>query len=378
VQRVNHAGVDEPDPTLGTVSTYYTNDILNHLTQVRMPRGSNTQYRTFDYTTNNTVGAFLLSATNPENGTVTYTYNTSGNGIGLVATKTDANGNHFTYTYDTWSRLTQISAGGTVLRTFYYDSNPFDSSTTFNQYASGRLTAVQNAPVAGIHNEFFIEMFAYQQAPAIVEKRLRMSEVVPYVLNNNQYGATIVGDLNASYTYNNEGKVTSVAYPANGPSYTYQFDAMYRSNGLTDQNNSTVVSGVTYGPSNELLTISYPGLSETRSYNSLDQLISLTQNSQTITYTYPAGTNNGKISSQTISGEQVQYLYDSLNRLSLRGRFGVGPDVFIRWFREPDESGALRDGPLVSCDTGRPGDQSSDWVHLRQQRQCISEWRSVL
>jgi YD repeat-containing protein len=218
----------------------------------------------------------------------------------LVATKTDANGNHFTYTYDAWSRLTQISASGTVLRTFYYDSNPFDSSTTFNQYASGRLTAVQNAYVAGIHNEFFIEMFAYQQAPAIVEKRLRMSELVSYVLNNNNQQATIVGDLNANYTYNNEGKVTSVAYPLTGfggPSYTYQFDAMYRPTGLTDQNNSTVVSGVTYGPSNELLTISYPGLSETRSYNSLDQLTSLTQNSQTITYTYPAGTNNGKISS---------------------------------------------------------------------------------
>jgi RHS repeat-associated protein len=34
-------------------------------------------------------------------------------------------------------------------------------------------------------------------------------------------------------------------------------------------------------------------------------------------YTYPAGTNNGKISQQTdsVSGEQVKFLYDSLNRL---------------------------------------------------------------
>ena len=29
--------------------------------------------RSFDYTSGNTVGGFLLSATNPENGTVTYT-----------------------------------------------------------------------------------------------------------------------------------------------------------------------------------------------------------------------------------------------------------------------------------------------------------------
>ncbi len=62
----------------------------------------------------------------------------------------------------------------------------------------------------------------------------------------------------------------------------------------------------------------------TLSYNSLHQLTSLTQNSQTITYTYPAGTNNGKISSQTISGEQIQYLYDSLNRLSSAAGSGWG------------------------------------------------------
>ncbi len=43
--------VQEPDPTLGTVSTNYTYDILNHLIQVSMPRGANTQTRTFNYLT---------------------------------------------------------------------------------------------------------------------------------------------------------------------------------------------------------------------------------------------------------------------------------------------------------------------------------------
>ena len=41
--------VQEPDPTLGLVSTNYTYDILNHLIQVSMPRGANTQTRTFNY-----------------------------------------------------------------------------------------------------------------------------------------------------------------------------------------------------------------------------------------------------------------------------------------------------------------------------------------
>ncbi len=51
----NLTQVQEPDPALGTVSTNYTYDMLNHLIQVSMPRGSNTQTRTFNYITGTTV-----------------------------------------------------------------------------------------------------------------------------------------------------------------------------------------------------------------------------------------------------------------------------------------------------------------------------------
>lgn len=60
------------------IATYYTYDVLTHLTQVAMWTSQPAvQYRTFNYTSNNTVGGLLLSATNPESGTVTYTYNTN-------------------------------------------------------------------------------------------------------------------------------------------------------------------------------------------------------------------------------------------------------------------------------------------------------------
>src|ERR1700675_1240014 len=108
----NLVQVQEPDPVLGTVSTNYTYDMLNHLTQVSMPRGSNTQTRTFNYLTGTTVGIDLLSATNPENGTVTYTYNSDHS----LHTKTDAKSQVFTYSYDSYKRLTQIMVGSTVLR----------------------------------------------------------------------------------------------------------------------------------------------------------------------------------------------------------------------------------------------------------------------
>jgi len=44
----NLTEVSETDPSLGTVTTTYTYDMLNHLTGVSMPRGSTTQTRTFN------------------------------------------------------------------------------------------------------------------------------------------------------------------------------------------------------------------------------------------------------------------------------------------------------------------------------------------
>jgi RHS repeat-associated protein len=136
--------------------------------------------------------------------------------------------------------------------------------------------------------------------------------------------------MDAAYTYNNEGKMTSVNYPETwswqgqngplvstpGPTYTYSFDAMYRPTGLTDQNSNTVVNNVTYNAANQLSTFN----TETRTYNNLNQMTQLTiTGSQplNISYNFTAGQNNEKITSQTdnISAETVTYQYDSLNRL---------------------------------------------------------------
>jgi RHS repeat-associated protein len=100
-------------------------------------------------------------------------------------------------------------------------------------------------------------------------------------------------------------------------------DSMHRPIGLTDQNNNAAVSGVQYGggtnsPPNAITSMSYFGVTESHSYNSLAQLTNITIPGQlNVSYAYPSGTNNGKISSQTdaISGETVSYAYDSLNRL---------------------------------------------------------------
>lgn len=60
---------------------------------VRPESASASLARTFNYTMGSTVGGYLLSATNPENGTVSYTWKVDG------ATKTDAKGQVFSYTH---------------------------------------------------------------------------------------------------------------------------------------------------------------------------------------------------------------------------------------------------------------------------------------
>ncbi len=325
----NLKSVLEPDPTYTTVTTTYTYDMLNHLTQVSMPRGSTTQTRSFNYTSGTVVGAHLLSATNPENGTVTYTYNSDH----TLATKTDANGQQFTYTYDSYKRLLTVSVGGTLLRTYSYDTNPYDSS--YSQYSAGRLTAIQypsisynEAPTGPQSSTAFTDMFSYSQPGSVTGKRLRVTKVEPYTFSGQQHTQTAVGDLNLAYAYNYEGQLSSVTYPTDAygttPQFTYSFDAMMRPSGMTDQTNYAVVSNVTYGPANELLHIIYYGRDETRQYNSMLQLTNITTTlnsspTQNVTYTFPAaGANAGKIMSQTdnVSGETVNYLYDSLNRLT--------------------------------------------------------------
>ena len=90
----------------------------------------------------------MLIATNPENGTVTYSYNADG----TMASKTDAKGQTLLYLRDSYGRVTQVQHTNpndfngnpvppTTIRTYTYDSNPIDS--TYSQFASGRLTTIQ-------------------------------------------------------------------------------------------------------------------------------------------------------------------------------------------------------------------------------------------
>jgi YD repeat-containing protein len=230
----NLVRVIEPNPAGGAdLITNYTYNALGQMTQVSMPRSNGTQTRTFNYS-----GTDLISATNPENGTVSYQYDAGHR----VTQRTDAKGQQTRYVYDAYGRLTQVQhwAGsplaeiGTQHVDYYYDSNPLNSS--YSQNVSGRLAAVSFANEAGAGGSSSY-MYSYNQAGRVL----------------NQHATLRGQDFEASYAWDNEGRMTQINYPSGGPSYTMQFDAMGRVGSMT-QGGSTFATA-TYGLSGELMGI---------------------------------------------------------------------------------------------------------------------------
>ena len=309
------------EPSVGA-ATYYSYDLLDHLTLVSMTRGTTLQTRTFNYYHLGSMTAYLQSATNPENGTVTYSYN----GYNKVASKTDAKGQEIDYTYDGLARLTMVQRFPTPptedpcqRETYSYDLNPYDGS--YSGYnTNGRLTAVQyygGSSKYGANGSAcdttFTEMYNYSQPGTKLGKRLQVGRT--------QVHSNWIINLDSAYTYDNEGRMLSVQYPlasAGSPNLAWSYDTMGRLNTMTDLNtSSSIINSAYYGPSGELLSMN-GSVIETRTYNSMLQLTQLTSNGVNMTYAYPATGNNGKITSQADhawGGETVTYLYDALNRL---------------------------------------------------------------
>jgi len=298
--------VNEPNPAGGAdYVTTYTYDFLNHLTQVSMPRPNGTQNRTFVYDSNQR----LQSETHPESGTKTYTYNADG----TLASRTDAKGQVAKYIYDPYQRMVMIQH-------FTNSSAP--------ENLCDRLTIAYDAGTNGWGRPYSYTMgdsscgqpwsYVYGYTPG--------GQIAKKTLNVVVSGASTA--LAAGYTYDNEGKMTSVAYPnpsTGQPStvpYAYTFDAMDRPTGL-GINGNPIVQSAQYGPSDELLYwqwgMNAGSYSETRHYNSLLQLTeqSFGAGFYDLKYVYSANQNNGKILQQleTVSGETTNYTYDSLNRL---------------------------------------------------------------
>ena len=348
----NLVKVTEPDPASPATQTFvttYTHNDKGLILTVAMTRPTGTQTRTFTYDANGKV----LTATNPETGTVTNTYDQQ---TGLLQSRVDAKQNRVEYSYDAYKRVTLIkrfewvvpswppnSPGSLVERSeqrtvFQYDSNSEAGFDPVN--LAGRLAFVEtyakrggaawNAPGGGNAWETmtFREMYSYTTAGQMAKKRLKMSG------RYSPAHALATDFLESSYTFDSEGRMTGQTYPAAhglldsfetaGASYTYGFDAMGRPNTMTRARASALISNVTYNAASQptAISTSNPQVNgESRAYNVLGQLTSLTTGSMRFEYDFSATANDGRITTQrTYSGstqiESISYSYDSLNRLA--------------------------------------------------------------
>lgn len=327
----NLTTVTEPDPNNqpnGTLVTSYTYDSVNRLIQVTMPRSNGTQIRTFTWS-----GTDLASATNPENGAVTYQYD----GAHHVTLRTDAKGQQTQYTYDAYGRLTlvhhtpdPIFVQGPVWEqalplqdvNYYYDTNPFVSG--FSQNAWGRLTAVTFGGSSTMYGNVTASyslsvaptyMYSYNQAGRVTDQRFRMTSTFTGV------DSPVVNDFDAQYTWDNQGRMTA----RNGPdaNYAYAYDAMGRLSTMTQAGNT--IASAQYNAAGQVTNLNYGFpyvFAEVRTYNSLLQLTRQTVSGvMDMQYVYSANQNNGRIiqSIDGVAGETVNYTYDGLNRLATAG-----------------------------------------------------------
>jgi len=316
----------------GTYTTTYSYNALDNLSGVNQSG----QTRTFSYSS---LGR-LTGASNPESGTVSYTYDNSGNLLtrtdarslvtttaydNLKRTKTksysDGTTPNVTYCYDgtTWTGTYAQCTGsraapfvGRLTEEVASDSSPWASSNRFTNYdALGRVTASVQTTAGAPYPSF-----SYQ-----------------YKLNDGLSQITYPSGRVVNYSYDGGGRVQAVSGIQSGNTKDY-----------TDP--STPISYAAHGALDALKFASPNLLVEQHCYNSRLQPIGIRVGASTTTgcadssdilnlsYTFSATQNNGNVQGQTITRRSPQsgtqtwthvYTYtDGLNRLTGASESGSG------------------------------------------------------
>ena len=308
--------VDEPDGSgnLGTTTspvqpTSYSYDVFGNLKTVTQ----GVQTRSFIYTSL----IRLASATNPENGTVTFDYDNNGN----LLHKTDARNITTTFAYDALNRIASKSYNDnpqTPAVNYFYDSQslPAGAPTFSRGYAAGRLVAVTygNGSSAGTYRGY--------DALGRVLRQYQQTDSVNYLVE-------------ATYYVN--GSIQNETYPS-VPGFgdrrviNYLNDAAGRLASLTSiatsYSSAASVSGISYSPHQAIIAETYGNnLIHAINFNSRLQPYEIklgTSGAPTsvidLNYNYGTTNNNGNVLSLTYSGGGLSYSqtfsYDSFNRLA--------------------------------------------------------------
>lgn len=265
-------------PTIATDYTWSNTGKLIQITQHGVD-GDIPRVRTFVYDAQNR----LLSASNPETGTVTYTYNNAS-----LASRTDARGITTTYTWDKSRRLIGKHYSNKDLSAVYvYDS------------VSGDLTS------------------SYLEAPAgrVGERDYR------YNANGTLASVTqtITSEHTISFDYDASSHLVTITYP-DGRVIHQTWDSGGHISSISGQG-SVYLSGLQYDAAGNLSN-GYFGttLTGTFLYNSgLLELLRMERSNKTILnkqYTYTPDGSISSISDTLVPGNEFFYRFDDLQRVS--------------------------------------------------------------
>jgi RHS repeat-associated protein len=264
----------------------------------------------------------LTSATNPESGTITYSYDSDGNLSSKVAPLPNVSSGTVTtnYQYDVLNRLTGKTYTGMTMPALLYGydgatptgCSPAPPSLT-DSYKVGRRTWMCDG------------------SGATSWSHDKMGRVV-----SQSQLQTITGGTNVtkttSYDYNLDGSLKKLTYPSlNAVNYT--IGGAGRVTQMSDSSNSYVgYSGnaATYTPGGSLVTMtnghtgSFAGIVTTNSYTSRLQPAVLAADNPTqtifnLSYGFNPGNDNGNVQqivNNLDSTRSVAFTYDPLNRIS--------------------------------------------------------------
>jgi RHS repeat-associated protein len=230
------------------------------------------------------------------------TYDSNGN----MLTRTDANGNTVTYTYDTNNNVLSKSAqlnGSAVTTSYTYNSfgevltmtDPLGNTTTNTYDANGNLLTV-TTPAPNGQTSASVMQFAYNNLGELTQITDPLSHITALSYNATGLIQSITDAQNntTSYTYDARGNRTSVVDPINGSGHPTTF---------------------TYDLLNHLLGITYPnGASVSFTYDYRGRRVSATdQNNKTTYYAYDDA--DRLLSVTDPAGNVTQYTYDTENNL---------------------------------------------------------------
>ena len=264
----------------------------------------------------------LSSATNPESGTITYSYDNNGNLASKGAPLPNSSTGTVTtnYQYDVLNRLTGKTYTGMTMPNLQYGYDgatpsgctPAPPSLT-DTYKVGRRTWMCDG------------------SGATSWSHDKMGRVLSEKQTQTIRGGTNVTKT-ASYDYNLDGSPKTITYPS-GNVVNYTIGAAGRVTKVSDSSNSYVgYSGnsATYTPGGSLAamtnghTTSFTGIVSSNSYNNRLQpaVLSAATPTQTVfslSYGFNPGNDNGnvqQIANNLDSARSTAFTYDPLNRIS--------------------------------------------------------------